>query len=214
VKRHLTFALAQWLTDSPQLEVGEILVRRQPGGFELLHRDDLKRNDLAAHTRAEDARLLATLDDHDTYRPLKSAPNLRHGWRLLLTTPEEVRIALDYFYPAALGLFTDWQQQMLTPVDLRETLGRQSGMYAITRKITNEQAQEMIGAFCTSQGGCLKTILWNISPGLPICSLPPEKFDAHTVRGKGCNLPLLCHEACNLLVAKAREVVKSAAKAE
>ena len=75
------------------------------------------------------------------------------------------------------------------------------------------QAQEMIGGFCTSRGGCLKTILWPLAPGLPVTSLPPEKFDA-TVNQDGSNepcIPLLCAEACNLLVARAREVVKQSA---
>jgi hypothetical protein len=41
-------------------------------------------------------------------------------------------------------------------------------------------------------------------------SLPPTKFDPELDQlGSGrAALPLLCHEACNLLVAKLREVVK------
>jgi hypothetical protein len=78
-------------------------------------------------------------------------------------------------------------------------------MYAITRKITDDQAQAMIGGFCRSETGCLKKILWEIAPGLPVTSLPPEKFET---AGAVDELPLLCHESCNLLVAKAREVVK------
>ncbi|MEI9894479.1 MAG: hypothetical protein WDN28_11490 [Chthoniobacter sp.] len=78
-------------------------------------------------------------------------------------------------------------------------------MYAITKKITDAQAQTLIGGFCRSDGGCLKRILWPIAPGIPITSLPAEKFQPSAPRPE---LPLLCHEACNLLVAKAREVVK------
>jgi hypothetical protein len=88
---------------------------------------------------------------------------------------------------------------------LRDTLARQTGMYAVTKKITDAQAQMMIGGFCRTDGGCLKRILWDVAPGVPVTSLPAEKFQ---MRGAADTLPLLCHEACNLLVAKAREVVK------
>ena len=45
---------------------------------------------------------------------------------------------------------------------------------------------------------------------MPVTSLPSEKFDV-AVNQMGTNepcIPLLCAEACNLLVARAREVVK------
>ena len=47
----------------------------------------------------EDAIEIAKHDDAGNYRPLKTAPNLRHGWRLELETLEDLRRALDYFYP-------------------------------------------------------------------------------------------------------------------
>ena len=49
---------------------------------------------------------------------------------------------------------------------------------------------------------------------VPSTGLPPEKFDpAHDQTGgrsgdEGTMIPLLCQEACNLLVAEARAVVK------
>jgi hypothetical protein len=55
----------------------------------------------------------------------------------------------------------------------------------------------------------LKKILWPLTPNDPVTSLPKEKFDPGSVARD--ELPLLCHEACNLLVAKAREVVKAGA---
>ena len=116
---------------------------------------------------------------------------------------------------AMVGALASNEQGTLPVVDLRETLGRQSGMYAVTKKITDGQAQGMIGEVCPSAGGCLKTILWRISPEVAVESLPPEKFDldVNQLGGPARALPMLCHEVCNLLVAKAREVVKSEAKA-
>ena len=79
-------------------------------------------------------------------------------------------------------------------------------MYRITQKLTDEQAQQLIARTCCASA-CMKTILWRVDAGQPITSLPAEKFTPTRDAG---TLPLLCHEACNLLVAKAREVVKKA----
>ena len=105
-----------------------------------------------------------------------------------------------------LGVQVSAQQEELTPVALRATLGRQSGMYRVTQRITDAEADAMIGRFCRTDGGCLKTILWRIAEGVPITSLPPDKFLPPSSPNEW---PLLCHEACNLLVAEARKVVKS-----
>jgi hypothetical protein len=104
-----------------------------------------------------------------------------------------------------IGIWASHQHGTLTVVPLRDTLARQSGMYAVTKKISDAQAQTMIGEFCRTDGGCLKRILWPIAPGVPVTSLPAEKFEAVAAPN---SLPLLCHEACNLLVARARVVVK------
>jgi sirohydrochlorin cobaltochelatase len=107
-----------------------------------------------------------------------------------------------------LGVWSSYSRGELEPVPLRTTLHRQTGMYRVTQKLTDEQAQTLIGRFCRSEDGCLKHILWPIAPEVPIRTLPPEKLQAPPA---GVALPLLCHEACNLLVAQARVVVKNSA---
>jgi sirohydrochlorin cobaltochelatase len=100
----------------------------------------------------------------------------------------------------------------LAATPFRETLGRQSGMYRVAAQIDEVQANELIGDFCRSNGGCLRTILWRRDQNgtLPSTKLPPEKFDSrHDQTGLGAPaIPLLCQEACNLLVAEARQVVQ------
>jgi sirohydrochlorin cobaltochelatase len=205
MKRNLTQAFADWIAGGGR-EVGEIHLEPVENGFVLCHRDDRSRPDkIREFDDPEAARDLAHFDDAGKFRALKTAPTLRHGWRLYLADLAELRRALDYFYPAMLGVWMNHRRGTLTAVPLRETLGRQSGMYAVTRKITDEQAQTMIGEFCRTDGGCLKRILWSIAPGIPVNSLPTEKFEPAAPPGI---FPLLCHEACNLLVARAREVVK------
>lgn len=203
---NLTRALTEWIAGGGR-EIGEIHVESATVGFVLSHRDDVHRTDVIAFSGAEEARDLAHYDEHGKFRPLKTAPNLRHGWKLHLADVGELRRALDYFYPAMLGAWFSQRRGRLTAVPLRDTLDRQTGMYAVTKKITDAQAQTMIGGFCCSNGGCLKHILWTIAPGVPVTSLPAEKFQAAAAAD---TLPLLCHEACNLLVAQARQVVKKA----
>ena len=208
---------------------GQILVtKRESAGFVVLHRDDESLEKLQRYQDAEDAIEIAKYDDAGNYRPLKTAPNLRHGWRLELATVEELRRALDYFYPSRLAVFAAWKGSYLKTTALRETLERQSGMYRVAAKISDPQINDLVADFCQSDGGCLRTILWKRDRNGAIAStkLPKEKFDpvydqvmaacsrrpmpgdARASRSEAATIPLLCQEACNLLVAECRKVVK------
>ena len=162
--------------------------------------------------KPDDAVEIARYDDTGKYRPLKTAPNLRHGWRLELVDLGELRRALDHFYPGRLATLSAWTENRLSTTPLRETLDRQSGMYRVAAKISDEKVDDVVGNFCKSDGGCLRTILWrrDTHGAIPSRKLPPEKFDSmHDQTGRGENtIPLLCQEACNLLVAECRKVVK------
>jgi sirohydrochlorin cobaltochelatase len=192
--------------------IGQISIERSDRDFVLCHRDDLGRRDLHDYP-AENAREIARFDDAGNYRPLKTAPDLRHGWRLEIVDLTELRRALDYFYPGRLAMFAEWKENRLTTTTLRETLDRQSGMYRVAAKISDEQINDLVGSFCRSNGGCLRTILWKRDERGTISStkLPPNKFDAsHDQTGHGEQvIPLLCQEACSLLVAEARKIVKT-----
>ena len=198
------------------LRMGQVLIaRRSASEVYLCHRDDASRADLTEYTEVEAARELARFDDAGVYRPLKTAPNLRHGWLLSLEGVPEVRRALDYLYPARAAAFVTWSEGRLIATDLRATLNRQTGMYRAAARIDDEAANVLVGKFCRSDGGCLRTIRWKRdASGVPASTLlPPEKFDPHydqTGRGEEA-LPLICQEACNLLVAEARKVAKASA---
>lgn len=105
-----------------------------------------------------------------------------------------------------------FEQKRLVMTSLRETLNRQSGMYRVAAKISDEQIDQLVGSFCKSDGGCLRTILWKRDAGgtIPSLKLPREKFDPKHSQSGGDEqaIPLLCQEACNLLVAECRNVVK------
>jgi sirohydrochlorin cobaltochelatase len=192
--------------------IGQIVVRYGKAGFTLSHRDDEARHALPVFRGADHAAEIVRFDDDGNYRPLKTAPNLRHGWRLELVDLTEVRRALDYFYPGRLAVFAAWKSDYLTTTPLRETLDRQSGMYRVAAKISDEQLDELVANFCRSDSGCLRTILWKRAQRGTLASpkLPPEKYDpAHDQMGRGERaIPLLCQEGCNLLVNECRKAAK------
>ena len=211
-------ALAKWLAAGLRY-IGQISIEAQDDGtFALNHREDAPRNDLVPYAQADDAARLARFDDAGKYRPLKTAPNLRHGWRLILPDRCALGIALDLFYPGRLAAFFAWETGSLVTTPLRETLQRQTGMYRPAAKISDEETNTLVGSFCRSDGGCLRTILWKRDRNGTLAStlLPSEKFDPshdQTVFGRPM-IPLLCQEACNLLVAEARKIVKGGASAD
>lgn len=207
-------ALAAWVAAGTR-GIGQILIEPHEGGFSLCHREDEGKDDLTEYHSPNDAVELAKFSDDGKYRPLKTAPNLRHGWRLALADLAALQQALDFFYPGRLAALAAWEANRLPRTPLRETLDRQTGMYRAAAKISDEQMDVTVGRVCRSQGGapgCLRTILWprDATQARPSLRLPLDKFIApgdQTGRGENV-IPLLCQEACNLLVAEARKVVK------
>jgi sirohydrochlorin cobaltochelatase len=208
---------------------GQILIEKNQGaGFVVFHRDDESLDKLETFRDAEDAFEIAKYDDAGNYRPLKTAPNLRHGWLLQLATVEQLKRALDYFYPGRLAVFSAWKTGRLKTTPLRETLDRQSGMYRVAAKISDAQINDVVAGLCRSNGGCIRTILWKRDQNGAIAStkLPKQKFDpscdqtavcsrrpagdARASHSEASTVPLLCQEPCNLLVAECRKAVKTA----
>jgi len=204
VNTRLSDSLQRWLAGGG-FRIGQVQVGAQG---RLHHVEDAGRGDLEVFTDPHAALELARYDDAGKYRPLKTAPNLRHGWRLEVTGLEAIRLALDFLYPAALGLAVAHERGGLAEVNLRETLGRQTGMYAVVKKISDAQAEQVISSTCRGTPGCLRQILWDISPD---CALP-ETLKRSPDHGQ--SKPLLCAEACNLLVAAGRVEVKKPATSD
>lgn len=204
-------ALAAVLSEKSRF--GQLLIQRATaGGFLICHRDDENARDLEMFRQPEDAIAIARYDDAGNYRPLKTAPNLRHGWRLDVVDLSELRRALDYFYPGRLAMWLAFTENRLATTPLRETLNRQSGMYRIAAKISDEQINDVVAEFCRSESGCLRTILWkrNADGELASTTLPLEKFEpAHDQTGHDEDtIPLFCPEGCALLVNECRKAVK------
>jgi hypothetical protein len=185
-------ALAAFLNHlGPELIFAQVLLRRRSPGFELRHIDD--RDCDPAHLEIiplDQIRRLAQFTATGTFRPLKSAPDLRCGWRLNLQSDVELETALNQIYPGAIA---DWfaAQDVAPPVTHYRTFSdRQTGMYRITQKLTDAQVARVIDAAC-HKGLCLKRRLWTIE-GLA-CDAASEKS------------MIPCLEPCAILLEFARK---------
>jgi sirohydrochlorin cobaltochelatase len=199
---------------------GQVVVRPLPDSrFQLRHRDDADSAEpMQLFQDAEQAIEIARNDDDGNYRPLKTAPDLRHGWQLEVTGERDLARALEMFYPGRLAMLAARAANRLQTTSLRESLSRQTGMYRVAANIADSQLDCLIADFCRSDSGCLRTILWkrDANETIPSTKLPPEKFDPsydQALTGGAepigvSNVPLLCQESCNLLIAECRKVVK------
>lgn len=208
----LLTALADWLK-SGGTRVGEVVIHSQPTGFLLHHHLDNPADNLTLHHGAEAAREIARHDAAGEFRPVKTAPSLIRGWQLHLADLPALALALDFLYPAALG---NWQRLTAGRTEiptLRETLGRQTGIYRVTQLIRDEEAATLVADTCGA--GCLRRVLWPLESGKPWPTLPDEKQTppAHSPAAGG-EFPLLCINPCQVLVGGARSVVKRRMKAE
>jgi len=175
--------------------IGEVAMQKaKNGAFELLHRDDLdlEPDRLSRLTTLSDLRELIRLDPAGNFRPLRAAPNLRRGWSYHAPDMVALQRALDYLYPAAVANWALWLQQKIPVTSWTETAKRQSGRFRIVREIDDAAIQELVAQVC--QPGCLKRRLWSPT--------------AQSIEPASNEIPLLCPEACNYLVGKAREKLK------
>src|SRR5207244_12892590 len=98
---------------------------------------------------------------------------------------------------------------------------RETGLYRVSVEIADEQIDGLVCDFCRFDGGCFRTILWkrDASDKGRSSKLAREKFDRavdqylsakrpRSATAATESIPLLCQEACNLLVAACRDTVK------
>lgn len=196
--------------------IGQIRVQSSANGWVLYHVDDENKGDLREYEDVTAAREIGLLDDAGEFRAVKSAPNLKRGWKLKVKDRKELRLALDFFYPAALGMWEHFLAGSLKPVSLRETLGRQTGMYRYANTVTDEQAQELVAYECSlSKYG--RRLTWQLDAGKPLNKVSPETLAKGLEKNISNHIPLLSVEADTHMVNAAREQARKnfqAAKAE
>jgi hypothetical protein len=180
--------------------MAQVLIRRKGAGYELRHIED---RDAAEETlrivKWNEARGLAQCTAAGEFRPLKSAPTLQPGWRLLPGKDEELELALNQLYPGALA---DWHAAGTAhpPVtNYREFTNRQSGMFRITTMLNDGQAGQVISAVC-AKSLCLKRRLWTVA-GLDTDAAAEKSI-------------IPCLEPCAVLMESARQAVRKEQKQE
>lgn len=210
--RPISNFLEQMLAGGP-FQIGQIRIVPKPEAIELRHVEDAEIVEglLASHETPDAARFIALYDPAGKYRPLKSAPNLARGWRIVLPDAAALRLALDAFYPAAIGMWVRFTENKLRPVSWRETVSRQTGMYRVVGKITDEQSVELVCKACDRSTGCLRRILWPVSEETTHPLQNNDRAGLLALPETSREVPILCIEACNLLVAAGRKVVKGEA---
>ena len=211
----LTGKLLTWIAGGGR-QIGEVMIRAETGGWCLFHQQDEAAAGTGSLTRHAPgaAADLARNDASGAFRPLKTAPSLKTGWELFLTDATTLHEVLDTFYPAALGNWCRYADGRIPPLSLKEMLGRQTGMYRITGLLREDEAQGLVARTC-HDGLCRRKILWNWDATIPWHSLPVEKTTCSPEAATAFPvLPLLCTDACPLLIGPARPLVKDRLKAE
>jgi sirohydrochlorin cobaltochelatase len=180
---------------SPPWKIGEVIIQ---SGFDLIHRDDLESDSASLHRvqSPADLRELIRLDRDGNFRTLRAAPNLRRGWIHHAPDLPSLQLALDYLYPAELANWTLWRHQQLPTTPWSETAERQTGRFRIVHEVDETVLRELVTCHC--RAGCLKQRLW-----------PPA---LQSIQTNANEIPLLCPEACNFLVGKAREKLKGSSE--
>jgi len=198
-------ALEDWI-DAGRCTIGQVRIEPQDGGsFVLSHVDDGNSTERVSYKGAIAAREIARNRASGGFRSLHSAPDLACGWQLDVEDVAALKLALDFFYPAAVGLAAKAERGALGATPLREYLGRQTGMYRFTNTITDGQAFEIIAKACDSATCCQRQILWPLAPGQPLEGAAASKA-LPSIQDKA--IPLFCVEACPRIVGPARQAAK------
>ncbi|EMA50865.1 DR2241 family protein [Halococcus salifodinae] len=186
------------LVEGLSREWGELLVTAGLGEdgervYELRHVDDAdtEPDALALHDDPLDAREIATADEDGRYRPLKTAPTLRRGWRFAGLDARDLVRTVEFFYPATV---TNWFREREGDLDVthfRETADRQTGIYQVVDEL-DEDGVENLAAACCVDSQCCKRREWD----------EDEETKLDVPRGDGA---FPCREPCSLVIAAARQ---------
>jgi hypothetical protein len=177
-----------------EIVFGQVLIRRAGNGFELRHITDCN---VAPETltalNGTELRTWAQSAEGGAFRPLKSAPNLRPGWRAIAADGAALDLLLHYVCPGAVA---DWfaAQSPHPPItSYRQFTARQTGMYRITTMLSDQTAGAAIRA-CCHVDFCLKRRLWTVE------GQEPDRAEQKSI--------IPCLEPCALMLEFARKVVR------
>ena len=179
---------------------GQVLVTRTGTAFELRHVADMESlADALPLLAAEEIRAAPPNSPlTGAFRPLKSAPNLRQGWRIHCPDETALGEALNKIVSRArwrIGTLALTMNKHIT--GYREYTERQTGMYRITATVDDATAAGAIIRACCHEHFCLKRRLWSVA-GLET---------RHRAENKSM---IPCFEPCAILLEFARKMARLA----
>lgn len=177
-----------------ELLFAQVVIQRAGRAYELRHESDRQRAPQELRlTPVAGLRALALQTATGAFRPLKSAPNLQSGWRVVAENDAGLEAALNQLYPGAIADWFAVQPQPAPVTHYREFTERQTGMYRVTTMLTDEQAAQMTRA-CCHRRFCLKRRWWSVG------GLEPDASGAKSV--------IPCLEPCAILLEFARKALR------
>jgi hypothetical protein len=171
---------------------GQVLVRELAAGWEIRSVVDREATELKTLSALE-LRAWVQTTATGAFRPLKSAPNLRPGWRVEVPDAVGMVEVLDSVYPGAVADWAAWRTGRAVAIGFRSFVERQTGMYRVAAMLAEEPAARVARACCAASF-CLKRRLWTV-PGLE-----EDAVSAKSV--------IPCLEPCALLLEFARKAMR------
>ena len=183
----------------------QVYLRHDGGRFSVRHVDDRHRSpvDLRLYANPFSAREVAQTTEEGAHRPLKTAPNLRRGWRFEALDERGLWTVMDYLYPACVGHWYAGLSGTLRVTPWEDTAARQSGMYSSVRLLSPPAVRDAVRA-CCGNAVCLRQVAWGLDQEHPE-PLPANGDDAASAGGDAV---VPCPEACSMFVSFARTVLK------
>jgi len=164
--------------------------------YDLRHADevDADPDDLSTYADPHETRRLRKFDDDGDYRPLSTAPTLRHGWALADLDPGAAVRAVEGFYPATIANWHREREGTLDVTHWHETVSRQTGIYGVVQTWDRGEGHEhvnWVAEACCDDSQCCKRREWEYDDETPL-----------DIPGGDGVFP--CREPCSLVVATAR----------
>lgn len=195
----LSPALTAWISRvTPEFVWAEVWARRTETGIELRHQTDAAEPAERLQTLSpSDLLVWSQTDARGAFRPNRTAPGLRPGWRVTTRDATTLETALEGLYPGAVADWYAVATGAARPAPFREFTGRQTGMYRGIGRLDDAAAASVVRAGCDAVF-CLRCRVWP-APGL----------EADSGSGKSA---IPCLEPCALLLEFSRQAARAASE--
>ncbi len=191
-----------YLTQSMQngfSQIGQVSFKNHHDHYIIHHQSDNESaiSELDLLSNEEELQAITVWGTDGEYRFLKGSTTLKSGWYYIANDLENLVSALQVIYPACISLLVAHDNKTIRSQSLFAKLSRQTGMYGRTKNISQDGATKLIAEACKAPS-CDKVCLWTYDSEhtqMPNTPIAPQ-------------LPLICQEPCNHLVASCRPIVK------